>query len=96
MKKVIITLIILVAAIAAGNKSYPNPVSNTLYVETGEQNATFDIRLYDGQGNLLRQKKTHSGTVQFSVSNLPNGLYYLHIYDGINETPNMRQIVVEH
>jgi hypothetical protein len=32
---------------------------------------TYDIRLYDGQGNLLRQQKTKGGTVQFNVSNLP-------------------------
>jgi hypothetical protein len=30
------------------------------------------------------------------VANLPNGIYYLHIYDGVNAKPEMRQIVVEH
>ena len=56
----------------------------------------YDLRLYDGQGNLLRQQKTKGSTVQFNVSALPNGIYYLHIYDGVSDTPEMRQIVVEH
>ena len=57
---------------------------------------TYDIYLYDGQGNLLRQQKTKGGTVQFNVSNLPNGIYYLHIYDGVNNAPEIQQIMVEH
>ncbi len=57
---------------------------------------TYDIRLYDGQGNLLRNAKTKGGSVQFNVANLKNGIYYLHIYDGVNEKPEIRQIMVEH
>ena len=56
----------------------------------------FDLRLYDGQGNLLRKAKTKGGTVEFNVSNLPDGIYYLHVYDGVNSTPVMKQIMVEH
>ena len=56
----------------------------------------FDLRLYDGQGNLLRKAKTKGGTVEFNVSNLPDGIYYLHVYDGVNSTSEMQQIVVEH
>jgi len=55
----------------------------------------YDIRLYDGQGNLLRQTTTKGGKIQFNVSNLPNGIYYLHVYDGVSETPEIRQIMVE-
>ena len=55
-----------------------------------------DVRLYDGQGNLLRQQKTKGGTVQFNVANLPDGIYYLHVYDVINGKPEMLQIMVEH
>jgi len=59
-------------------------------------NVTFDVRLYDGQGNQLRQTTTKGGTVQFNVSALPDGIYYLHIYDGVNSTPEIQQILVEH
>ena len=57
---------------------------------------TYDIRLYDGQGNLLRQTTTKGSKVEFNVANLPNGIYYLHIYDGISATPEIQQIMVEH
>ena len=56
---------------------------------------TFDFRLYDGQGNIVRRAQNKGGNVQFNVSNLPTGIYYLHIYDGISEKPEMQQIVVE-
>ena len=82
--------------------AYPNPASDMLYIEFDENAKTqgekhiFDVRLYDGQGNLLRQSSTKGGTTQFNVSNLPDGLYYLHIYDGVNSTPEIQQIMVEH
>ena len=56
---------------------------------------TYNLRLYDSQGNLLRQAAVKGGAVQFNVANLPNGVYYLHIYDGVNDTPAMRQIMIE-
>ncbi|MDR1153179.1 MAG: T9SS type A sorting domain-containing protein [Bacteroidales bacterium] len=56
----------------------------------------YDIRLYDYQGNLLRHAKIKGGRIEFNVANLPNGIYYLNIYDGIHDKPEMRQIVVEH
>ena len=79
---------------------YPNPTAGILNIEVassqnGKTALDYDIRLYDGQGNLLRQKKTKVNTVQFNVSNLPNGIYYLHIHDGVSDTPEIRQIMVE-
>ena len=52
------------------------------------------MRLYDAQGNLMRQSSTQGDMVEFNVGNLPVG-YYLHVYDGVNEKPEMHQIVVE-
>ncbi len=82
-------------------EAYLQAEANTPTVTDGKRLSTkpedFDIRLYDGQGNLLRQRKIKAaGKVEFSVANLPNGIYYLHIYDGVNDKPEMRQIVVEH
>ena len=92
--------------------AYPNPVSDILYVEIEQaprsgQNPsgarpstpdpTFDIRLYDGQGNLVRQTASKAGTVQLNVANLPNGLYYLQIYgEKSRRPPQIQQIIVEH
>jgi|GEM_PF-1883713 len=90
---------------------YPNPVNDILRIEIDAEAAaqelglqsnknnsalTFDIRLYDGQGNILRQQKTKGGTVEFNVANLPDGLYYLHVYNGVEPTPEIQQIMVEH
>jgi len=83
---------------------YPNPAEDVLYVEienteserSQDSSLIYDIRLYDGQGNLLRQSSSKGGTVQFNLSDLPNGIYYLHTYDGVSKNPYMQQIVVEH
>ena len=86
---------------------YPNPVKDILTVEINDEVAqamlpaktnslTFDVRLYDGQGNLLRNAKTQGGTVEFNVASLLNGIYYLHVYDGVNRLPEIHQIMVEH
>ena len=82
---------------------YPNPVSDVLYMEidadaltqsrTSEQ--VYDVRLLDGQGNMLRQTSTKGGTIHFDVSNLPHGVYFVHVYDGVNPTPEIHQVVVE-
>ncbi len=68
----------------------------TLDAKRLKTDLTYDIRLYDGQGNMLRRKTTKGGKTEFDVSSLSNGIYYLHIYDGVNDKPQMRQIVVEH
>ena len=36
------------------------------------------------------------GSVQFDVSHLHNGTYYLHVYDGVSDKPEIRQIIVKH
>ena len=59
-------------------------------------NPAYDIHLYDEQGNLLRQANTRNTMVQFDIANLPNGIYYLHVYDGVSDKPMMQQIIVSH
>lgn len=76
----------------AVSKTNGQTSANGNAVKTGN---TYDIRLYDGQGNLLRQTSAKDGTVQFNVSNLPDGIYYLHIYDGVSANPEIHQVVVE-
>jgi hypothetical protein len=56
----------------------------------------FDIRLYNGQGLQLRQQFTQSGIVQFNVFDLPDGIYYLHIYDNAGSKPEMYSVIVKH
>ncbi len=88
--------------------AYPNPVSDILFVDldayaeqqgqlinAGQRaNITYDVRLYDMNGILQLQQKAKSGIVQFDVSNLPDGNYFLHIYDGLSNVPSIMQIIV--
>jgi len=60
-----------------------------------QERRVFNVRLYDGQGNMVRQTSIKSGTVQFNVSNLPNGVYYLHVYGDANSAPEIRQVMIE-
>ena len=64
-------------------------------VQQNNADPVFDVRLYDGQGNLVRQQLTKGGNVEFNVANLPVGIYYLHVYDGVSDKPEVQQIVVE-
>jgi hypothetical protein len=57
---------------------------------------SFDMYLYDSYGNLLRKATTSGNNVQFDVAALPNGIYYLHIDNGISAKPEKRQIIVQH
>jgi len=45
-------------------------------------NEVFNIRLFNAQGMIVRQQRTSAATIQFDVSNLPEGTYYLHIEHG--------------
>ena len=87
---------------------YPNPTGGTLYIDIDaaaaqdklppivRNNLAFDVRLYDGHGAMLRNAKTNGGKIEFNVENLPNGTYYLHVYDGVSSKPEMQQIIVQH
>jgi len=92
--------------------AYPNPTSSILTIEIDEVMAAqiraqsnfktnaatpnFDVRLYDASGVLVRNTQTKGGKVTFDVSALPNGFYYLHVYDGVIPSPEVLKIVVNH
>jgi hypothetical protein len=87
--------------------AYPIPVDNILIVDLDVFAATnptlysgalilFEAHLYDRNGNRLLQQKAGRGIIQFDVSNFPNGLYFLHIYDGVNSVPVTEKILVHH
>ena len=84
----------------APSPAYPNPVNNVLNIKLEEPlinaNTTYDVRLYNGQGNQVRQQNFKGGIVQLNVSNLPNGFYYLHILDGLNNKSSVHTIIVKH
>lgn len=82
---------------------YPNPVSDILYVDLDKianvQNKTaitFDISLYDSFGNLVSKEIAKGGIVEINVSKQPDGVYLLHINNGISQTPDVYKIIVKH
>ena len=82
--------------------AYPNPVDDILTVDVDAlarqypSAPVFDIRLYDSRGSLFQQQNASGGTVQFNVSVLPNGICYLHVYNGISGKPEIQKIIVQH
>ena len=92
---------------SSGGFAYPNPVDDVLVVDldafaaanpalSSGARVSYDVRLYDGAGNMLQQQRAGGGTVKFDVLSLPNGFYYLHIYDGVIRTPEIQKIIVQH
>ena len=85
---------------------YPNPVSDILTVEidadvilsqlTERANLTFDVRLYNLTGTPVQQTTTKGGKIQFNVSNLPNGFYYLLVSDNVSNMSKMQTVIVQH
>jgi len=84
----------------------PNPVSDILTIDLtqtdidafgiqpfSETETIFDIRLLNSHGMVVRQQRTQAATIQFDVSNLPEGTYYLHIEHG--GEIEMHQIIVQ-
>jgi hypothetical protein len=55
---------------------------------------SFDILLYDGNGTLRRQTSSHAGTVTVDMSFLPEGAYFLHVFDNTGENPAIQQTIV--
>ena len=54
---------------------YPNPVSDLLYIELGQP---FDYVVFNAMGQQVTQGES-SGKAQIRCSDLPKGLYFLHV-----------------
>ena len=83
---------------------YPNPVGDMLTVDPDaiipvnqRRSASCEIRLADMHGNLKRQATgNYGGKIQIDVSGLSNGIYFLHIYNGVGNSLVTYKIVVRH
>ena len=74
-----------------GPIAYPNPTGDILIIDmnrfacTGGGcciGTTYSIRLLDERGSIVRQQQARGGQVEFDVSRLPEGTYFLHIEGG--------------
>ena len=88
---------------AAPSVIYPNPVDDVLFVDLdkiannqNKTNVTFDVRLCDSQGNVVCQANSKNGVIQFNVSNLHDGVYFVHIYNGSISKPEAHRVIIKH
>ena len=67
------------------NKVYPNPVGNgnTLYVELSSVNSK--VAIYNAIGQKLMEKVATKNLVQFDVSSLRKGMYFVKLSDGTTQ-----------
>jgi subtilisin family serine protease len=71
-------------------------LSKTISQKVTAQKTSCDIRLYNIYGNLKRQVNGKDGITELKVSNLSEGIYFLHIYDGNSAEPEIHTIIIKH
>jgi hypothetical protein len=94
--------------ISSASLPYPNPVSDILTVPL-EQAVTssmtaasqavrpaYDIRLYSEFGSIVKQSVSSEEQAELNVADLPDGIYYLHVYAGSNTRPDIHKIIIRH
>jgi hypothetical protein len=54
------------------------------------------VKLYNANGVIVKQAISQGENVEFNVSALPDGYYYLHIFKGSDPQPDMRTVIVRH
>ena len=69
---------------------YPNPVSNTLYVNGG--NAQYSYEMFNGMGQMVSTGNGR-GTMEISVDNMSKGIYFLRLTSGTQTT--VKKVVVK-
>jgi hypothetical protein len=57
---------------------------------------TIEVVLYDMYGQALRTAVSAGEAVQFDVSGLKDGMYYLHVLDGSQAEPVKRTVIIKH
>jgi len=66
---------------------YPNPVSNILYMQLGDNQS--DVSIYNNIGQMVRHLKSVSGNVQINVSDLQSGLYFVKVGNVVEKIVKM-------
>ncbi len=89
--------------------AYPNPANTELIVGYQNDNVSrqangqrrpidhdFEVKLLNSEGNILKQGRTEADVKRLSlpVADVPNGTYFLHIFQGENVIK--KQIVIKH
>ncbi|MDR2917890.1 MAG: T9SS type A sorting domain-containing protein [Tannerella sp.] len=66
---------------------YPNPASNRITIQNKDGININSITLFDASGRNVGRQAVNAAALDYDISHLPNGLYFLHI-----ETPAQRLI----
>jgi hypothetical protein len=69
---------------------YPNPVNNTLFVNGGD--AEYSYEMFNGMGQKVAEGKA-TGNTQISVSSMAQGVYFLRLTSGTQV--RIEKVVVE-
>ena len=69
---------------------YPNPVNNTLFINSG--NAEFSYEMFNGMGQKVASGNA-TGSTQISVNDMKKGIYFLRLTTGTQV--RMEKVVVE-
>ena len=90
-------------------QAYPSPANDVLYIDIDHQailakyaarktanNPTYNIRLYNTSGTLVIQTITSNNKTQLNTSKIPDGIYFIHLFDGIDSNPEVKQILIRH
>lgn len=60
---------------------YPNPVVNTIYIHSANQNTNNSIQLFSTTGMLLYRQKDLPAYMVLNIEKYPAGVYYLQVND---------------
>ncbi len=63
-------------------RAFPNPVSESVTLEWDPGQEVADVRLVSIQGQVLRQARDRSGSLNWSTSDLPGGIYFVTLRAG--------------
>jgi len=61
---------------------YPNPVSNSLFVESKEPTAPLQLSIYDVSGRFIAAQTVEGGAIDMST--YQSGTYLVSVKDGVN------------
>lgn len=91
---------------------YPNPVDHILYIDVAEPEgnglimasiqqqrqvvSSYELRLFNIQGALVRNLRVNDKQISIDVSGLPGGNYFLHIYRDGTKEPEVHKVIVSH
>jgi hypothetical protein len=75
-------------------KIYPNPCSDLIRIDCGDQSEILRITLTDLHGSIIRNTLESGPTCKISVSDLPNGIYVIQVLTDTGIQSRQKLIIV--